>query len=63
MKSSASFSRIAFRLLAAVAGLVAWWLLYRNLAALARWLTYSLAGLIHGTALGAAVEVRRCCNR
>ena len=54
--NTASPSRLALRLLAAAAGLVAWWLLYRNLAALARWLTYSFAGLIHGTALGAAVE-------
>jgi len=49
-------SRLVLRLPAAAVGLVAWWLLYRHLAGLAGWLTYSLAGLERGTHLGAAVE-------
>jgi len=56
MRSSASSSRIAFRLLAAVAGLVAWWLLYRHLSEIAAWLTYSVGGLERGSHFGAAVE-------
>ncbi len=47
---------ITLRLLAAAAGLVAWWFLYRHLAALAAWLTYSVAGLARGSHLGASVE-------
>jgi uncharacterized membrane protein YraQ (UPF0718 family) len=41
---------------AGLAGLVAWWLLYRNLAAFAAWLTYSVIGLARGSHSGAAVE-------
>jgi uncharacterized membrane protein YraQ (UPF0718 family) len=39
-----------------VFGLAAWWLLYRNLAGLAAWLTYGPLGLARGSHLGAAVE-------
>ena len=52
----AASSRLPFRLLAALLGLVAWWLVYGNLAAIAAWLTYAVAGLERGTHLGAAVE-------
>ncbi|MBK8479246.1 MAG: permease [Opitutaceae bacterium] len=52
----AQFSRIVIRLLASVVGLAAWWLLYRNLAAIAAWLSYTISGLERGTHLGAAVE-------
>jgi uncharacterized membrane protein YraQ (UPF0718 family) len=38
-----------------VAGMV-WWLLYRNLAGLAKWITYSLFHLEQGRHLSAAVE-------
>jgi len=44
------------RLVLALAGLVAWWLVYRHLAAFAAWLTYSLFGLERGSHLGASVE-------
>ena len=44
------------RLLVAVAVLAAWWLLYRQLAGLADWLTYSAIGLERGTHLASAVE-------
>jgi len=50
------FSRVSFRLLVAACGLAAWWLIYRHLAALADWLTYSAVGLERGTHLGAAIE-------
>ena len=39
-----------------VAGLVIWWLVYRSLAPIAAWFTYSLCGLTQGTHLGATVE-------
>jgi uncharacterized protein len=37
-------------------GLVAWWLAYRSLLPLAKWLTYHLFGLSEGTHLASAVE-------
>ena len=37
-------------------GLAAWWFLYRNLAGLAAWLTYSVVQLRKGSHLGSAVE-------
>ena len=52
--SAGSFSPL--RLALALAGLVAWWLVYRHLAALAAWLTYSALGLARGSHLGASVE-------
>jgi uncharacterized membrane protein YraQ (UPF0718 family) len=42
--------------LAAVAALPVWWLAYRSLLPLAKWLTYGLLGLAGGTRLAAAVE-------
>jgi uncharacterized membrane protein YraQ (UPF0718 family) len=39
-----------------VTGLVVWWLLYRSLAPLAAWFTYTLLPLSHGSHLSAAVE-------
>ncbi len=44
------------RVLLALAGLVAWWLLYRSLPALSAWLTYDVFGLERGSHLGASVE-------
>ncbi len=44
------------RLLAGLLGLVAWWLVYRHLAAFSVWLTYSGFGLVRGSHLGASVE-------
>ncbi len=44
------------RVVLALAGLVAWWLIYRQLAAVAAWLTYSLFGIARGSHLGASVE-------
>jgi uncharacterized membrane protein YraQ (UPF0718 family) len=41
---------------AGAAGIVAWWLAYRSLLPLAKWLTYRLLGLAEGTRLAAAVE-------
>lgn len=38
------------------AGMVAWWLIYRNLAAVASWFTYDLLPMEKGTHLAAAVE-------
>ena len=55
MKTSI-LDNITFRLLATAAAFVAWWLLYRNLAALAGWLTYFAGGLVRGSRLGVAVE-------
>jgi len=39
-----------------IAGLVVWWLVYRNLALFAAWSTYTIMGLEKGSHLGAAVE-------
>lgn len=39
-----------------VAGLAGWWLVYANLAAASRWITYSALALPAGSRLGAAVE-------
>ena len=44
------------RMAAAVAGLAAWWLLYRHLAAFSAMLTYSVIGLERGSRLGSSVE-------
>ncbi len=41
---------------AGVVALVAWWLAYRSLLPLAKWLTYQLFGLSEGTHLASAVE-------
>ena len=41
---------------ALLAGLVAWWLLYRQLSALADWLTYKALGIAAETRLGSAVQ-------
>jgi hypothetical protein len=43
-------------ILGGVAAVGAWWLIYGRLAALAHWLTYSVAGLAVGTHLASAVE-------
>ena len=43
---------IAFAML----GLVSWWVFYRNLAPLSRWLTYRALPMHEGTHLGSAVE-------
>jgi uncharacterized membrane protein YraQ (UPF0718 family) len=43
-------------LLGVGAGLVIWWLIYRSLAPVAVWFTYSLLGLKSGSHLAAAVE-------
>jgi len=53
-RSAGSLSPL--RLAFALAGLVAWWLVYRHLAAFAAWLTYSVFGLARGSHLGASVE-------
>lgn len=42
--------------LAAIAAAVAWWLIYRNLEAFAKWFTYRLLSMQPGSHLGAAVE-------
>jgi len=39
-----------------LAGLAVWWLVYRSLATLAAWFTYSLLTLPRGSHLGATVE-------
>lgn len=39
-----------------VAGLGVWWVVYRQLAPLAAWLTYAVLGLSRGSHLGASVE-------
>jgi uncharacterized membrane protein YraQ (UPF0718 family) len=39
-----------------LAGLAVWWLVYRSLALVAAWFTYSLLMLSHGSHLGATVE-------
>jgi uncharacterized membrane protein YraQ (UPF0718 family) len=44
------------RIVLALAGLVAWWLVYRHLAAFSAWLTYSVFGLARDSHLGSAVE-------
>ncbi len=44
------------RIAAGALGLIAWWLLYRQLPVLADWVTYPLIGLARGTHLGSAVE-------
>jgi hypothetical protein len=41
---------------AGVAGLAVWWLAYRSLLSLAKWLTYHLFGLEEGTRLGSSIE-------
>ncbi len=43
-------------LLWGVAGIGVWWLVYRSLAPVAAWFTYSLLGLATGSRLAAAVE-------
>ncbi len=43
-------------LLWGVPGVVIWWLVYRNLAPVSAWFTYSLFGLAKGSHLGAAME-------
>ena len=48
--------RFTFRVIAAVIGIIAWWLLYHNLATIAGWLTYSVVGMPLGSHIGAAVE-------
>jgi uncharacterized membrane protein YraQ (UPF0718 family) len=44
------------RVLWGVVGIAAWWLLYGNLAALAKWFTYQLLGLPTSSRLALAVE-------
>ncbi|MFA5056923.1 MAG: permease [Opitutaceae bacterium] len=44
------------RAAAGLAGLVAWWLVYRQLAAVAGWTTYALLRLPRASPLGSAVE-------
>ena len=44
------------KLVGGVLGLIAWWLLYRELSGLADWFTFSLLGLGRGTHLGSAVQ-------
>ena len=48
--------RLVFRVPLCALGLVFWWLAYRNLAAFASWLTYSILPLERGSHLGASVE-------
>lgn len=43
-------------ILAGLAGVVAWWLVYGQLATVASWLTYRIAGLTAGTHLASTVE-------
>jgi uncharacterized membrane protein YraQ (UPF0718 family) len=43
-------------IVAGVAGLTVWWLVYRSLLPLAKWLTYHLFGQSEGTHLASAVE-------
>lgn len=43
-------------MLLAAAALAVWWLAYRSLLPLAKWLTYGLIGLAEGTHLASAVE-------
>ncbi|MGA2137664.1 MAG: permease [Verrucomicrobiia bacterium] len=54
--NAASKPTLARYILLGIAGLVVWWLVYRSLAPLAAWLTYSLLTLPRGSHLGAAVE-------
>jgi uncharacterized protein len=44
------------RALLVLSAVAAWWLLYRSLASLARWLTYAVLGMGAGSRLAAAVE-------
>ncbi|MFT3830473.1 MAG: permease [Opitutaceae bacterium] len=55
-RSTGAGSRSPLRLVLALAGLVAWWLVYRQLAAVSAWLTYSVFGLTRGSHLGASIE-------
>jgi len=50
------YTKSLVRQIATVLILAGWWVLYRNLAELAGWLTYSVAGMTRGSHLGAAVE-------
>jgi len=43
-------------ILPAAGGILVWWLIYRSLAPLAGWFTYSLCGLVKGSHLGSSVE-------
>ena len=44
------------KLAAGAVGLIAWWILYRRLAPLSDWITYSLLGLVQGTHLASAAQ-------
>jgi uncharacterized membrane protein YraQ (UPF0718 family) len=48
-------TRIAY-IIFVIAGLVAWWLLYRRLAAIAKWITFGLFSMTTGSHLASAVE-------
>jgi uncharacterized protein len=52
----ASTPTVTRYVLPGLAGLVAWWFIYRNLALFAAWFTYSLLALSRGSHLGATVE-------
>jgi uncharacterized membrane protein YraQ (UPF0718 family) len=52
MKSSVWQKHLAW----SFAGLAVWWLVYRSLAPVAAWFTYSLIGMAHGSHLASAVE-------
>jgi uncharacterized membrane protein YraQ (UPF0718 family) len=55
MNQRRNLSAVA-RATAGLAALAAWWLVYRQLAAVAGWATYSLLGLRRESPLGSAVE-------
>lgn len=44
------------RLLLIIPALIAWWLLYRELAVVSKWLTYELFGFHEGTRLASSIE-------
>jgi len=47
---------IVMKLALVLLGVAAWWLVYRNLAAFAKWLTYDLFGMVVGSHPSLAVE-------
>jgi uncharacterized membrane protein YraQ (UPF0718 family) len=52
----AGFVDFVLRLMMVLVGAAAWWLLYRNLEPLGKWLTYGLLSMKGGSHLAAAVE-------
>ena len=49
-------SALALNLFMGAAGVVLWWLIYRQLPGLSKWLTYSLLPIDQGSHLGASIE-------